>query len=235
MKIKDSVVLVTGANRGLGHAFVLALLAGGAKKVYAGARDPASVTVAGAHAVKLDVTSPVDVAAAVAACPDVTLLINNAGIARGGPLLSPAGIDDLRAEMETNFFGMLSMSQAFAPVLRANGGGAIVNVLSVLSWISSPLFATYCTTKSAAWSLTNGLRNELRGQGTQVVALHVGLMDTDLTRHIAAPKVQTADVVRQTIEVIEAGGDEVLADEFSRQVKQGLSAPRGVYLGDSRK
>jgi NAD(P)-dependent dehydrogenase (short-subunit alcohol dehydrogenase family) len=230
MKIDNAVVLVTGANRGLGQAFVKALLAAGARKVYAAARDPASVKIAGAVPLKLDVTNPADVAAAVQTCPDLTLLINNAGITRGSTFLAPGSTDAARAEFETNVIGPLATSQAFAPVLAANGGGAIVNVLSVLSWLNLAGAATYSASKAAAWSLTNGLRNELRAQGTQVVGLHVGFMDTDMTRGMDAPKADPADVVRQVLAAIEAGQEEVLADELSRQVRQGLSA--GAFLAD---
>jgi NAD(P)-dependent dehydrogenase (short-subunit alcohol dehydrogenase family) len=230
MKIKDAVALVTGANRRLGLAFTQALLAGGARKVYAAVRDPASVRQVGVTPVRLDVTQPDEVEAAAGALGDVTLLINNAGITRGSALLSPGGVEAARAELETNFFGPLRLSQAFAPTLARNGGGAIVNVLSVLSWVSAPVFATYCTSKAAAWSLSNGLRNELQGQGTQVLALHVGLMDTDMARNINAPKSKPEDVVAQALAALEAGKSEVLADDTSRLVKQGLSAEPGVYL-----
>ena len=232
MRIKNSVVFVTGANRGLGLAFAKAALAAGATRVYAGARDPSSVTLPGVTAIQLDVTNPADIAAAVAACPDVTLLINNAGISRGSSFLAPGAVDAARAEVETNYVGPLAMSVAFAPVLKANGGGGIINVLSVLSWINMASAATYCGSKAAAWSLTNGLRGELRDQGTQVLGLHVGLMETDMTTHIAAPKSDPAAVVATTLAALEAGQDEVLADEISRSVKQGLSAARGVYLGE---
>jgi short-subunit dehydrogenase len=207
-------------------------LAAGAKKVYAAARDPSSITLTGVERIRLDVTRPEDVAAAVDRCPDVTLLINNAGITRGSPFLSPDSALAARAELETNFFGPLAMSQAFAPVLVANGGGAIVNVLSALSWINLSGAATYSASKSAAWSLTNALRNELRAQGTQVVGLHVGFMDTDMAKSVAQPKVSPHDVARQTLEALEAGREEVLADDVTRRVKQGLSAERGVYLGE---
>lgn len=233
MHLKNSVVLVTGANRGLGQAFVQALLAAGASKVYAAARDPASITVAGAVPLQLDVTNPAEVAAAAASCADVTLLINNAGIARGSPFMAAHSADAARAELETNFFGPLAMSQAFAPVLAANGGGAIVNMLSVLSWLNLSGAATYSASKSAAWSLTNGLRNELRSQGTQVVGVHVGFMDTDMTKNVPGPKASPADVARQVIEALEAGHDEVLADELTRHIKQGLSAEHGIYLDEA--
>lgn len=230
MKIKDSVVLVTGANRGLGKAWALALQAAGARKIYAAARNAGSVEMPGVEPITLDITNPEQVARAAAQCSDVTLLINNAGIIRGGDLLGADGMDTARDELDTNLFGTLAMSRAFAPVLAANGGGAILNVLSILSWISVPGAATYSISKAATWALTNGLRHALRAQGTLVVGLHVGYMETDMTSGIDVPKVQPADVVRQALEAIEAGQEEVLADEITRQVKQGLSLPRGIYL-----
>jgi NAD(P)-dependent dehydrogenase (short-subunit alcohol dehydrogenase family) len=230
MKINNSVAFITGANRGLGLAFAKALLAGGARKVYAAARDPASVALPGVTPIRLDVTNADEIAAAARDCGDVNLLINNAGIARGKSFLAPDSIEAARAEMETNYFGPLGVSRAFAPVLARNGGGAIVNVLSALSWVSFPTSATYGASKAAAWSLTNGLRHELRAQGTQVLALHVGYMDTDMTARIDAPKSRPEDVVRFTLETLEAGGDEALADEVSRGIKKGLSAEPGVYI-----
>jgi NAD(P)-dependent dehydrogenase (short-subunit alcohol dehydrogenase family) len=228
MKIQDSVAFVTGANRGLGASFARALLAAGARKVYAAARDPSSVDIPGVHAVRLDVTRPGEVLAAARDFGDVSLLVNNAGIARGqGLLAGQASIDALRAELDVNVFGPLAMSQAFAPHLAANGGGAIVNVLSVLSWLSVPGSSTYSASKAAAWSLTNGLR----AQGTQVVGVHVAFMETDMAAGFSGPKAHPDDVVRQVLAAVEAGEDEVLADDIARSVKQGLSAQPGVYLG----
>ncbi len=230
MQLKDSVVFVTGANRGLGLAFAQAALAAGARKVYAAARDPASVTLPGVVPIQLDVGNAAQVAAAVRDCGDVTLLVNNAGISMGSSFLaSPDAIAAARAEFEVNFFGPWALASAFAPVLKANGGGAIVNVLSALSWVSFPSVATYSASKSAAWSLTNGLRNELRAQGTQVVALHVGYMDTDMTRGLDAPKSSPADVARVALEGVEAGAFEVLADDISKQIKQSLSTATPAY------
>lgn len=230
MQLKDSVVFVTGANRGLGLAFAQAALAAGARKVYAAARDPASVTLPGVVPIPLDVGNAAQVAAAVRDCGDVTLLVNNAGISMGSSFLaSPDAVAAARAEFEVNFFGPWALASAFAPVLKANGGGAIVNVLSALAWVSFPSVATYSASKSAAWSLTNGLRNELRAQGTQVVALHVGYMDTDMTRGLDAPKSSPADVARVTLEGVEAGAFEVLADDISRQIKQSLSSATPAY------
>jgi NAD(P)-dependent dehydrogenase (short-subunit alcohol dehydrogenase family) len=232
MNIRNAVFLVTGANRGLGKSLVQQLLAAGAKKVYAAARDPASITLPGVEAVQLDVTNADDVARAAAQLKDVSVVINNAGITRGSPLLAAGSAAAARAEMETNFFGPLALSQAFAPVLKANGGGAIVNVLSVLSWVNIPSAATYSTSKSAAWSLTNGLRGELRAQGTQVVGVHVGYMDTDMTKGLDTAKANPDEVAQQVVDALASGAEEVLADDLSRNVRQGLAAPRGVYLGE---
>lgn len=230
MKIKDSVVFITGANRGLGLAFAKAALAAGARKVYGAARDPNSITLPGVTPVALDVTQPAQIEAAVRACGDVTLLVNNAGISRGASFLgSPDAVAAARAELETNFFGPWAVTQAFAPVLAANGGGAVLNALSVLSWATFPSVATYCASKSAAWSLSNGLRNELAGQGTQVTSLHMALMDTDMARNIPGDKSSPDDVARQALEGVEAGSIEVLADPTSRQVKQGLSSATPPY------
>lgn len=231
MKLQDSVVFITGANRGLGLAFAQAALAAGARKVYAAARNPASITLAGVVPIALDVTDAAQVAAAARDCGDVTLLINNAGISLGSDLLSPGAVDKARAEFETNFFGVWALAAAFAPVLKANGGGAIVNVLSALAWATFPSVATYSTSKAAAWSLSNGLRNELREQGTQVTSLHVGYMDTDMTDGIDAPKSAPADVARVTLEGVEAGLFEVLADDVSRGVKASLSSATPAYAG----
>ena len=228
MKIQDSVALVTGANRGLGLAFVQELLAAGVKKVYAAARDPSSINVAGAHPIKLDVTNTQDILAVAKAYPDVNLLINNAGIIREQDFLSENAIQAARDQLETNFFGPLALSQAFAPTLKQNGGGAIVNVLSVASWVNLSGAATYSASKAAAWALSNGLRVELHNQGTQVLALHVGYMDTDMAKGVNAPKAKPEDVVRQVLEALEAGKTEVLADALSIHVKQGLSLPAGT-------
>jgi NAD(P)-dependent dehydrogenase (short-subunit alcohol dehydrogenase family) len=232
MQIKDSVVFITGANRGLGLAFAKAALASGARKVYAAARDARSITLDGVQALTLDVTQPAQIEAAVRACGDVTLLINNAGISRRSALLAPAdAMEAARAELETNFFGPWALTRAFAPVLAANGGGAVVNVLSALSWLSLAGSATYSASKSAAWSLSNGLRNELRPQGTQVTSLHVAFMETDMAAHASGPKSAPEDVARQTLAGVEAGLAEVLADEVTRNVKRSLSSDTPAYVG----
>ncbi len=233
MNIKDSVALVTGANRGLGRAWTQLLLEAGARKVYACARDPATVdaTAHGVVPVKLDITRQEQVELVARQCGDVSLLVNNAGIVRGGALLDADAWPRMQQELETNLGGTLAMSRAFAPILAAGGGGAIVNVLSVLSWLSLPGGETYAASKSATWSMTNGLRAALRAQGTQVLALHVGFMDTDMTAGVSVPKAAPADVVRQALAALEAGREEVLADDMTREAKRGLSLDPGVYLG----
>ncbi|GAB3772733.1 SDR family oxidoreductase [Ramlibacter monticola] len=230
MKIKNTVALVTGANRGIGLAFAHELLARGARKVYVGARDAASVTQSGVQALRLDVNKPEDVAAAAAQASDVALVVNNAGIAQPGGFLAPDSEEVARRIFETNFFSMLRVSKAFAPILKANGGGALLNVLSVASWVNGGELAAYSASKSAAWSLTNALRHELAAQKTQVVALHMGYVDTDLTRGLDAPKSSPEEIVRRALDGLEAGLDEVLADELSLQVKRGMTATRPSYL-----
>lgn len=230
MKIENAVVLITGANRGIGLAFARELLTRGARKVYAGARDPASVTQPGVQALRLDVNNPDDVAAAAALASDVTLVINNAGIGQAGGFLADDSESTARRIFETNFFAMLRMSKAFAPILKANGGGALLNVLSVASWVNGGELAAYSASKSAAWSLTNALRNELAAQKTQVLALHMGYVDTDLTRGLDAPKSSPGEIVKRALDGLESGVDEVLADELTVQVKRGMTAPRPSYL-----
>jgi NAD(P)-dependent dehydrogenase (short-subunit alcohol dehydrogenase family) len=230
MKINNATVLVTGANRGIGLAFTRELLARGARKVYAGARDPASVTQPGVEAIRLDVTKPEEVAAAAARAGDVTLVINNAGVAQVGGFLAADSEEVARRQFETNFFGMLRMSKAFAPVLKANGGGGLINVLSIVSWINGGQLAGYAATKSAAWSLTNSLRHELAPQHTQVLALHMAFVDTDLARGLEGPKTSPEDIVKSALDGLEAGLDEVLADDRTRLVKQGLTAATPSYL-----
>jgi NAD(P)-dependent dehydrogenase (short-subunit alcohol dehydrogenase family) len=230
MKVAGSIALVTGANRGLGLAFAKALVERGAEKVYAAARNPEAVTLTGVVPLKLDVTSDEDVVAAAGAAGDVNLLVNNAGVARAGGFLADGAIEASREQLEVNFIGPLRMARAFAPVLAKNGGGAITNVLSVASWMNGPGLATYGASKSAAWALTNGLRIELAQQGTQVVALHAGFIDTDLARKFEAPKSSPEEIVRTTLDALERGDREVLADEITRQVHRGLSAAPPAYF-----
>jgi NAD(P)-dependent dehydrogenase (short-subunit alcohol dehydrogenase family) len=230
MKIENATVFVTGANRGIGLAFAKAVLERGARKVYAAARNPSSIELAGVTPVKLDVTSPEDVSAAARVATDTTLVINNAGIATLGSFNTPEAEAVLRRHLETNVFGVLRVSQAFAPVLGGNGGGALLNVASIASWITGPTLANYAVSKAALWSLSNALRNDLRPQGTQVLTLHMGFVDTDLTHGIDAPKTKPEDIVARALDALEAGESEVLADELTREVKRNLSAEPAIYL-----
>jgi NAD(P)-dependent dehydrogenase (short-subunit alcohol dehydrogenase family) len=221
MKVEGAAALVTGANRGLGAAIAQALLDAGAK-VYGAARDTTSITNRDVIPVRLDVTSADDIADAVRTCGDVSIVVNNAGILRRSASLAPGAVDAARAEMETNFFGSMRMARGFAPVLRDNGGGALVNVLSVLSFISMPQGATYSASKAAAWSLTNALRIELRRQGTVVLAVHAGFIDTDMAAGVSERKISPRLVAKQIVAAIEADAEEVLADPTSEMVKAAL-------------
>jgi NAD(P)-dependent dehydrogenase (short-subunit alcohol dehydrogenase family) len=230
MKIENAVVLVTGANRGIGLAFATELLARGARKVYAAARHPATITQRGVQGLRLDVNKSEEVAAAAALASDVTLVINNAGIAQPGGFLAADSEEVARRIFETNFFGMLRISKAFAPILERQGGGALINVLSVASWVSDGGLAAYSASKAAAWSLTNALRTELAAQKTQVLALHMAYVDTDLTRGFDVPKSSPEAIVKRALDGLESGLDEVVADELTAQVKGGLTAARPSYL-----
>ena len=221
MKIEGSTALVTGANRGLGRHLANELLARGAF-VYAGSRDPHAIDIPGAKVLQLDITDPRSVAAAAAAAGDVNLLVNNAGSSTGADLLE-SDLADVRLEMETHYFGTLSVVRAFAPAMASKGGGSILNILSVLSWISFPDVGAYCAAKSAEWSLTNALRLQLAEQGIRVSGLHVGFMDTDMAAEVTMPKSDPADIAKIAIDGIEGDVYEIFADDTSRQVLSMLS------------
>ncbi|MEU7423452.1 SDR family oxidoreductase [Streptomyces sp. NPDC040750] len=219
--IKDSVVLVTGGSRGLGKALVEELYERGAAKVYASARDPRTVTHPDAVPLALEVTDPASVEAAAAQARDVTVLVNNAGISLGASSFLDAPVDDVRREFETNFFGPLLVTRAFVPHIERNGGGHLLNVHSVLSWLA--VAGSYSATKAALWSQTNTLRLELRPRGIGVTGLHVGYIDTDMASRVDAPKSAPRDVAALALDGIEADAHEVLADDISHSVKSGLS------------
>ena len=214
------VVFVTGANGGLGQEFVTQALALGAAKVYAAARRPQDWNDARVEAVGLDITDADQVTAAVAGGPDVDVLVNNAGIApRGDSVLGPEA--DLRRIFETNFFGSVALARAFAPVLAANGGGTLLNILSSAAWISVP--TGYAASKAAMWSATNALRPLLKSQGTQVIGLLVGMIDTPMTARWDFPKVSAASVVEKAYDGIADGLLEILADDSTLGLKASLS------------
>jgi NAD(P)-dependent dehydrogenase (short-subunit alcohol dehydrogenase family) len=217
MKIEGSIALVTGANRGLGKSYCEALLAAGAAKVYAGARDPSAITDARLTPIKLDVTSPEDIAAAAARCRDVTILINNAGVMLNSPMLAEGADELMRREMEVNVFGTLGMIRAFAPILAGNGGGAIANMLSVVSWFVVPANATYCASKHAALAVSDAARIQLKAQGTHVVGVYAGIIDTDMAAGVPRAKTPPLQVAERTLQGIESGQDHVRADDQSEQ------------------
>jgi NAD(P)-dependent dehydrogenase (short-subunit alcohol dehydrogenase family) len=221
MDITTSTALVTGANRGLGRRLAEELLTRGAK-VYAGARNPDAIDVPGAIPIQLDVTDPASVAKAAESAGDVTLLINNAGSSTLATLLG-GDLADIRLEMDTHFYGTLSVIRAFAPHIQANGGGTILNILSVLSWVSIPTSGAYSAAKSAEWALTNGARVELADRNIRVASLHVGYMDTDMAAHIKDAKLDPAAVAKQAIDGIAAGDYEIIVDDLSRTVRAGLA------------
>lgn len=222
MKIEGSIALVTGGNRGIGRHFVQQLLDRGAAKVYAAARNPGAIDVPGAIPLALDITDPDAVAAASAAAPDLTLLVNNAGTTTGNDLVS-GQLDAIRQEFDTNFYGPLAMIRTFAPILARNGGGGVLNVNSRMSWLSYPGANAYAASKAAAWSMTNGVRLELAGQGTQVTGLYLSSTDTDMMAGWDIPKNDPVDVVSVTLDGLEAGAPEVLADQETRETRASLA------------
>jgi len=221
-QLAGSVVLVTGANGGLGTEFVRQALARDARRVYATARKPRSWDDGRVVPLTLDVTDSASIAETAAAAADTTIVINNAGVPAGRSLLTMP-LDEVRAAYESNVFGPIAVAQAFAPILARNGGGALVDIHSALSWLAQP--GAYPSTKAALWSVTNSLRLELAGQGTQVVGAHLGYADTPMTAKLDVAKADPRDIVAAIYAGLEAGELEVLADDPSRWVKQQLSQP----------
>jgi NAD(P)-dependent dehydrogenase (short-subunit alcohol dehydrogenase family) len=231
MDISGSVAFVTGANRGIGRAFVEQLLQRGASKVYVAARDQASLAelLAGGDGrlvpVTLDVTNSAQVAAAVAAAPDVTLLINNAGVAAFEGAISASDLSAARREMEVNYFAPLTLTRAFAPVLAASGGGAVLNMLSMLALVSLPMAATYAASKAAMLSLTRSIRAELAAQGTLVAGVLAVQTETPLGARLPEPRLKPEDVVSDALDAVEAGtNDEIVAGALSRGAYQAITS-----------
>ncbi|SCG74852.1 SDR family oxidoreductase [Micromonospora inositola] len=220
MQIHGKAALVTGANRGIGRAFARELVAHGAT-VYAAARRPELITDPEVVPIQLDVTDPATIATAVETIGELSILVNNAGTAFAGSVLT-ASLDDARREMEVNYFGTWAVTQAFAPTLARNGGGAVINMLSAASWLALEPAAGYAASKAAQWSLSNAMRLALRGQGTHVLGVHVGYVDTDLSAGVDQPKISPEEVARAAIKGLLSGEEEVLVDEFSRQIKSAL-------------
>ncbi|WP_441247129.1 SDR family oxidoreductase [Kitasatospora sp. McL0602] len=220
--IEGSVALVTGGRRGIGGALVEELLRRGAEKVYATTRKPAPSPDQRVEVLTLDVTDDGSVAALAERAQDVDLVFNNAGVLHPAPLLT-ADLLLVRETFETNVFGPLRVAQAFAPVLAARGGGALVDMHSLLSWGAGA--GAYGASKAALWSLTNSLRLELAAQGTQVVGVHLGFADTDMVAALPVEKVAVADVARIVLDGVERGDSEILVDDVTRAVKAALSGP----------
>ena len=219
MKIDGCVALVSGGNRGLGKAYVEGLLAAGAGKIYVGTRNPDRLSAdPRVEPVRLDVTNSADIAQAASRCTDLTLLINNAGVLLNSPMLADGAADAIRREMEVNVFGMQAMIAAFAPVLERNGGGAVVNMLSVASWITNPFIATYCASKHAALAVSDAARIQLARQGTQVVGVYAGFIDTEMAAAVGRPKTPPGQVVERTFDGLRRKIDHVFADDRAERV-----------------
>ncbi|MGV2985368.1 SDR family oxidoreductase [Microbacterium sp. AGC85] len=224
MNIADQIALVTGANRGIGREFVLELLERGVSKVYATARRAESIVFDDSRVVplRLDLLDHESIVEAAAIADDVTLLVNNAGISTGATLVT-GDLAEIRREMDTHFWGTLDVIRTFSPALAVNGGGAIVNILSALSWFAGPGTGSYAAAKAAEWNMTNGVRLELAAQGTLVQGVLLGAADTDIAAGYDGPKIDPRDVPRQALDGLALGSIEVIVDDWTAMVKQSLA------------
>jgi NAD(P)-dependent dehydrogenase (short-subunit alcohol dehydrogenase family) len=231
MNVQESVAFVTGANRGIGQAYVEALVQAGARRIYVAARSTDTLKDVVAIApdriipIALDVTNLDQVTAAAQAAQDVTLLINNAGVLGSGGLFTPTSVETAQWEMTTNYFGTLSMVRAFAPILQGNGGGAIINMMSVVSVANAPVFSSYSASKSALHSLTEGIRAELAAQGTQVIGFYPGPVDTAMAEGVPMDKIAPIEVAKQSLQAAKIGLDDVYPDPVSQSVFSAIADP----------
>ncbi|WP_432789656.1 SDR family oxidoreductase [Brevibacterium sp. K11IcPPYGO002] len=230
MKIKNSVVIVTGANRGLGKQFAAQLLERGAERVYAAARNPELVDLPGVDAIRLDVTDQQHVDDAAHAVGHADIVINNAGFSSFARLVD-GDLNDIRREIEVNYFGALRMIRAFAPAMRNRGRGAFLNVSSVMAWLGYEHSNSYGASKAANWAMSNGLREELAGAGIQVSSVLLGSTDTDMMAGIDVPKNRPEELVATVLDQFEGGVNEILADDAAQGLKSGLSDDRGSFAG----
>jgi NAD(P)-dependent dehydrogenase (short-subunit alcohol dehydrogenase family) len=230
MKIKDSVVLITGANRGIGAAFVEAFQNAGASKIYAASRSLDGAVRKRLEPIKLDVTQPEDIRRAAESCKDVTIIVNNAGILAPSDALADDVEEAFSRQIEVNVLGPVRLTRAFAPILKANGGGAVIMMHSVMSWLTVGGSTPYSASKAAMWAFTNGTRIQLAKQNTAVLGVHVGFVDTDMTAGIDTPKITARDVVTKALLGLEAGLPEVLVDEMTRSVKASFCTDKSLYL-----
>jgi short-subunit dehydrogenase len=227
--IKDSTVLITGATGAIATALIAALTARGAKKIYAAARNPSALAASDRLVpLKMDVTSDADVNKAAATATDITLLINNAGVNHNTAFLLAADLSIASEEFECNYLAPLRVTRAFAPALIANKG-AVLNMLTILSRVNLPFMGSYCASKAAALSLTQGLRAELGPKGVRVAAALPGAVDTRMTAGLPIPKMSPADAATEILDGFESGEEEIYVGDMARGLAEGLAKdPKGV-------
>jgi NAD(P)-dependent dehydrogenase (short-subunit alcohol dehydrogenase family) len=235
MKVEDAIAFVTGANGGIGTHYIDALKAAGAKRIYAGVRNPDSIAEivstdpARIIPVQLDIVDDESIRIAATNCQDVTLLINNAGIAKYQGLIAAPDLSSARAEMEVNYFGTLAMCRAFSPILKANGGGAIVNMQSIIALVNFPKNGGYSASRASSLSMTQGIRAEFAAQGTLVIAVLPGTVDTKMSKNDPPPKVAPAEVARVALQAVIDGIEEVYPGEQATEMAaQMLKNPKSI-------